>query len=113
MEPKPQKRIVVLESNRLLFAGVRSFLSTQEWYDVIGLNLVDQEQIHQAIERLQPDVIILDNQNRVTDLSALMSYLEGLSKIRVIIVNVTDNQIQICEKQQLRIHQLSDFLAAL
>lgn len=113
MVPSPKKRVVVLESDQVLAAGVQSFLATQDNLDVFGIEENDEDAVFQAITELKPDVIILDKLIQVTDLNALMSYLKDFPKVRAIIVNGSDNQIQVCERQQIQVHQISDILAFL
>ena len=110
MKSPLQKKIVVLESDQLINAGVYSFLSAQDCYEVFGLDVNDPVQIYQSIELLQPDVIILDKSSQITNASNLITNLERLPKIRTIVVSVSSNQIQVCDKQDIVIHRLSEFL---
>jgi DNA-binding NarL/FixJ family response regulator len=107
------KRIVLLESDCLLYAGMKSFLTDQEHLDVIGINIKDPEGIYQAILKIQPDVIILNQNDQQTNLTELMDWLRNLPSVRTIAVNVTDNQIQIWEQKQILIQELGDFLDVL
>ena len=113
MECMPHKRIVILESDQLLFAGMQSLLSTLEKYEVVGLNLVDEGLICQEIERLRPAVVILNENLQGADLDRLLNYLASLPEIRTILVNTLDNRIQIMDKHQVVLRQLDDFLAYL
>ncbi len=113
MECLSHKRIVILESDQLLFAGMQSLLSEHGKYEVIGLELVDEQHIYREIERLHPEVVILNENLQGTDLGKLLNYLASLPEIRTILVNTLDNRIQIMDKHQSVIRQLSDFLAYL
>ena len=108
-----RKIIVILEEDQLINAGVQSFLAAQDCFDVIGLESNDPSQIFQDIERIQPDVIIIDQNNQITPLSDLLSHLENTPNIRTISLNISNNHIQVCDKRQVQIHQLSDFIAVL
>jgi DNA-binding NarL/FixJ family response regulator len=108
-----QKRIVVLESDQLLNAGVQSFLSSQGYQQVHGVATRNEETMVLEIERLHPDVIIMDEDNREANLALLVPYMAGDRAIRTIIMNLHNNQISIYEQRQVLVQQLSDFLDVL
>lgn len=108
-----QKRIVILESELLLNAGVQSFLSSQGYQQVHGVATQNEETMVVEIERLHPDVIIMDEQNREANFALLKPYLASDRTIRTIIMNMNNNQISIYEQRQVLIQQLSDFLDVL
>jgi DNA-binding NarL/FixJ family response regulator len=108
-----QKRIVVLESDQLLNAGVQSFLSSQGYQQVHGVATHNEETMVLEIERLNPDVIIMDEDNREANLALLVPYMAGDRAIRTIIMNLHNNQISIYEQRQVLVQQLSDFLDVL
>jgi DNA-binding NarL/FixJ family response regulator len=108
-----RKIIVILEEDQLINAGVQSFLAAQECFDVIGLESNEPVQIIQEIERIQPDVIIIDQNNQSIPLNDLLSHFENTPNIRTIALNISNNQIQVCDKRQVQIHQLSDFISVL
>ena len=108
-----RKIIVILEDDQLINAGVLSFLEAQESFDVIGLEGNEPMQTIREIERIQPDVIIIDQNNQTIPLGDLLSHFENTPNIRTIALNISNNQIQICDKRQVQIHQLSDFISML
>ena len=107
------KRIVVLESDHLINAGVLSFLASQDCFDVIGMEGSDPEQIYRAIENIRPDVVIIDQNSLIISVSKLLAHFEQVPHIRTIVLNMSDNQIQVCDKRLVQIQQLSDFIAVL
>ena len=110
MNSPDQKRIVVLESDQLLNAGVQSFLSSQGYQQVHGVATQDEQDLVDEIEGFRPNVIIMDEQCHAAYLSLLMPYLASDSAIRTIILNLHNNQISIFEQRQVLVQQLSDFL---
>ena len=108
-----RKIIVILEEDQLINAGVQSFLAAQDGFDVIRLESNEPVQIIQEIEMIQPDVIIIDQNNQTIPLGDLLSHFENTPNIRTIALNISNNQIQICDKRQVQIHQLSDFINVL
>lgn len=108
-----RKKIVVLESDQLINAGVLSFLAAQDSFDVTGLESSDPEQVYREIESFQPDVVIIDQSSQSISVSQLMAHFENIPHIRTIVLSVDNNQIQICDKRQIQIEKLSDFIAVL
>jgi len=113
MTSQPHKRVVVLESDYLFSAGVQSFLSNQENLEVTGLDASDPQEIYQAILQIQPDVIILDQNNQLIDLNTLLEHLEDLPRVRTVVMSYSDDQVQVYDRNKISIHQLSDFLAVI
>ena len=101
-----RKIIVILEQDQLINAGVQSFLAAQDCFEVIELESSEPAQIIQQIERIQPDVIIIDQNNQTIPLGDLLSHFENTPNIRTIALNISNNQIQVCDKRQVQIHQL-------
>ena len=113
MTSQPHKRVVVLESDYLFSAGVQSFLSNQEDLEVTGLDAKDPLEIFQAILRIRPDVFILDQNNKQIDLNTLLEHLEDLPRVRTVVMSYSDDQVQVFDRNNISIHQLSDFLAVI
>ena len=108
-----RKIIVILEEDQLINAGVLSFLAAQECFEVIGLENTEPAEIIQEIDRIQPDVIIIDQNNQNIPFAELLSYFENTPNIRTIALNISNNQIQVCDRRQVQINQLSDFISVL
>ena len=107
-----RKRIIVLNADQLLNAGVSSFLNAQENFEVISLETREIEQTIQEIVQKQPDVIILGSGYGRENLNRLMQRLDNLSDLRTIVVDLEQNKIQVREWQSRSIANLEDFLAA-
>jgi DNA-binding NarL/FixJ family response regulator len=108
-----RKKIVILESDRLINAGVLSFLDNQDDFDVIGLEGSEPEKIFQTIEKIRPEIIIIDQNSRILSLCNLESRFAHFSNIRTIVLNLANNQIRIWDRQHVQIHDLKDFMAVL
>lgn len=53
------RSILIVEDHSLLADGIRSLLSTQPQYQVVG-TVADGLQVYEACQRLQPDLVLLD-----------------------------------------------------
>ena len=110
MTQHSHKRIIVLLNDQLISAGVESFLAKQEFFDVFGIDTHDPQEIYEAINRIHPDIIIVDQNSQMPSLINLQSYIEDMPDIRTVVLNISNNQIQICDKRQVQINLLSDFI---
>jgi len=79
----------------------------------MGLDAKDPQESYQAILQIQPDVIILDQNNQHIDLNALLEHLEDLPRVRTVVMSYSDDQVQVYDRNKISIHQLSDFLAVI
>lgn len=94
-------------------AGVQGLLSRQEALDVIGKEIHDQKEMFRVIEQVQPDVVVVDEDILAPNLAAILTFLQGYPKTRMVILSLVENQIQVYDMQQIQLQQLSDFLAVL
>lgn len=113
MTSNSPKRILVLRNQLLMNAGLQILLSRQESLEVIGKEIQNQDDLFRFIERLQPDVIIVDEGILAPKLADLLKFLQNYPKKRTIIMSLEENQIQVYDTKQIQLHQLDDFLALL
>lgn len=113
MRKKTNKRILVLETDKLLSGGVSSLLKNRQDLDVIGLCLTGDEDLEEIIAGIKPDVIIFPEGYNAADLDAMIYRSNDLPRLRTITVNLRNNRILICDKRQVAIRKLNDFLSVL
>jgi DNA-binding NarL/FixJ family response regulator len=113
LKSQSDKRIILLESNQLLNAGVKSVLTSHGYTQVIGVPAKNMESILREIEDFEPNVIIMDENSWEVNLSQLAPYLTNNSTIRTVVVNLQDNHISIHDKRNIQIHQTIDFIDVL
>lgn len=99
-EGKNVLRVLVVENQLLLGAGLQNLLSGEIDLDVIGISPRNQLELVQKIRQIQPDVVFLDKDSRLTDATDLLIFLENFSKLRVIVLNANDNLARIYIKKQ-------------
>ena len=93
-------RVLIVENQLLLGAGLQNLLSGETDLDVIGISPRNQLELVQKIRQIQPDVVFLDKDSRLTDATDLLTFLENFSKLRVIVLNANDNLACIYIKKQ-------------
>jgi hypothetical protein len=74
---------------------------------------VDPEKINAALLEIQPDVIILDQHNQAMDFLVNLYNFDLFQHVRLVVVNHSDNRVQVYESDNISIFQMSDFLAIL
>jgi len=99
-EGKNVLRVLIVENQLLLGAGLQNLLSGETDLDVIGISPRNQLELVQKIRQIQPDVIFLDEDSRLTNATDLLTFLENFSKLRVIVLNANDNIAHIYIKKQ-------------
>lgn len=100
-EGKNVLRVLIVENQLLLGAGLQNLLSGETDLDVIGISPRNQLELVQKIRQIQPDVVFLDKDSRLTNATDLLTFLENFSKLRVIVVNANDNLAHIYIKKQI------------
>lgn len=113
MSRKSHKRILILVSDKLLNGGVSSLLRNRGDLEVIDMSLTGEEDLNALIAGIKPDVIIFSEGSSVADLSALVYQANFLPRLRTITFNLTNNRILICDRRQVAIRKLNEFLSVL
>lgn len=104
-------RILIVEDELLLGAGIKSLLTGETDLDLLDSCSGDEAELAEEIRRLQPNVIILDQNSNLVDLGKLMSWLDGYPELRVVLVNANLDLVEIYDKRQVVITQVADFIA--
>ncbi len=104
-----QKRIIVLESQKLLSAGIYSLLSAHDELDVFGLTLRSQDFFFLA-KQYQPDVIIMDERFLDQNLDSYLDFIRSCPRLRTIVFNAGTNSMEVCDRQIIHVGHLDDFL---
>lgn len=104
-----KRRVIVLETEKLLSAGISSLLSTNGKMEVIGLTF-EEEKFNEAVNHFKPEVVIVDEQVLDENLNAYSAILKNYPKVRTIVMNTGANSLQICDKELIQVEHLDDFL---
>ncbi len=104
-----QKKILVLESENLLAAGIVSMLVSKLGISVAGTTAVSLASLGQLCSS-QPDVVILDEELLAANILALIQLTDCYPKLRLIILSIKDSSVNIFDKQTIQIRKPSDFI---
>lgn len=104
-----RKRIIVLESENMLSAGVASLLSSNGQLNVICMAF-DQENFSEVINRFQPEVIIIDDGLLDRNRDAYANAIRNCPRLRTIVLSLGLNHVQIYDKELIHVRKLDDLL---
>ncbi len=107
------KRVLIVTSELLLREGVESLLSREVDIKVHSTQFIDESTLAKEIDRYQPDVVILDERLEYTDLSNLFDLLIDYPRIRVMVVNVIDNKVNVYDKSEFEVAHSYDLVSAI
>ena len=104
------KRILMVNSELLLSAGVESLLSNEIDFGLKRIMLDNEIDLSDELNRYQPDTVIMDESLMMTDPSALMGLLKNGPDMRVIVLQVRENQLQIYKRHDVSISCVEDLV---
>jgi chemotaxis response regulator CheB len=104
------QRILILENQRLVGAGIQFLLDGEADLDVIGISFHDSEELAQIINKSEPDVIVLDEVGHLTHLTRLLPLLNDWTKLRIVVVSGQDNLIRIYSRQEVFVTRASQLI---
>ncbi len=104
------RQVLVVETHILIGAGIHSFLAGETDLEVTGISPGDQAELAREIRRLRPDIVVLDEDSRLADPTALLVSLKDYPKLRLVVVSANDNWVCIYNKQQVLTRRASDLL---
>jgi chemotaxis response regulator CheB len=109
---KTSKKAILWGHNDLLTKSMELFLTAGETWQVIKIPAVQGNAcLLEQTRQLQPDVIILYAENYVEDPPLPMQLIQQQPNLRVIIVSLEENQIQIYSRQSIIVREAADLLS--
>lgn len=108
-----RKRILIVTSGDLSSAGLVSVVSSHQEMEVHTVTASEQAELLQAIVGFRPEVLILDDAILLETLEVLVDLRKEFPKLRTVTVNWDENEIQVCDRQQILIAGIADFFDAL
>ncbi len=107
------KRVLLVTSELLLRQGIVSLLSREVDINVLSINYVDEKTLFHEIDQYNPDVVILDERMEYTDLTHLFNLLIDYPILRVMVLNVIDNKVNIYDKTEIEVSRSYDLISAI
>ena len=115
MEGLGMKRVAVILSEFLIGRGVESLLSRDTDLIVTSLSYDGNggESIIHHINRYEPNVVIIDESLQNDDSWNVFNQLLEFPKLRVLVLSVRDNRIEIYDRKEILVSQSADLLSAI
>jgi DNA-binding NarL/FixJ family response regulator len=107
------KRVYILASHSLFGGGIRCLIGKEATLEIVG-HEVDPEKALEQIERLQPDVVIIDRDGSETEFTLKMLHLlVQETGHRVIGLDPHKNVLWIYRKKRWVVREVGDLLKAI
>jgi DNA-binding NarL/FixJ family response regulator len=107
-----RKQILVLESEKLLADSILSLLASRSEFDVTNTTITSLAFLDKP-DSPQPDVVILEEALLMANISAVVKLADRHPNLRLIVLGLSDNNLQVFDKQMVQVRQVSDFLELL
>ena len=107
-----RKKILVLESEKLLATAIASLLASRPEYEVANTTVSSLAYLDQH-DSPQPDVVILEEELLAANISAVIKLADRHPKLRLIVLGLNDTKVHVFDKQLVQVGQVSDFLELL
>ena len=104
-----QKKILVLESEKLLAASVVSILASRPEYDVVQTTVSSLSCLDQP-GGPQPDIVILEKDVLAANISAVVKVTDRYPRLRLIVFSLSNSKVHIFDQQTVQVGNASDFL---
>ncbi len=93
------KRVLVVGTNSLIGAGIESALSQEKDLDVRGVAPTSEPELIAQIWLHRPQVVVVIASLPFANPACLLNQLESYPRLKFIVINETNNLVQIYEKQ--------------
>lgn len=111
MEPTEEKTIILWGDDDLLVTAVEHVLAgRRNWKVLRVLGNCTDESLSDEISYVNPDVLIVHEGVLADDAHRLIRFVQEYPQLKIIIINLTNNLIEIYNKQTIRIKEATDLL---
>jgi len=107
------KRVLVVQSEHLLGAGILHLLNREMDLHVFNTTCDNPGTLFAQIEDIQPAVLVIEENAHLTDHPSFFSLLSGYPDLRVILIDERSNRMQIFKTEEVVIERSTDLLLAI
>ena len=106
--------VVLIESGSVLDEGIKSLLAREPGLEVSAISYSNRNVLLSSLEAA-PDTILLNESTRTESMrtSEILRELEPEENLRVIVVRLEDNVLEVYDKQCLKLTNNNDLIALL
>jgi len=114
MSEEELKRVLVVQSEQILAAGIESILNhKKDDLIVLSTTATDEATLADEVGSFEPNVIIADEVLKCSEISVLFETMNALPSLRVIIVDGRDNLLHVYERQAITVGHSTDLISAI
>jgi len=105
------KKVLIIHRDLLLGIGIESLLVREK--DLIVKGITISSTMSSDIENFRPNVIVLDETSSFGELNRIFEMLKDCPELRVIVINLRNNQVSVYNKREISITQSNDLVYAI
>lgn len=109
----PDHRVLLVRSDTIFSEGLYRLLNQQRHLILSTISPVDEMQLQEEIVSFGPNTIVLTDQVLPTIFVHLLDNLHDHASLRLIRVSIENDLVQVYEKNQVSIQQISDFASVI
>lgn len=103
-------RVLVVDTQGIMGASLEKFLTEEPLVEVYGLVWEEKTDLVQEILRLLPDTIIMVFESGLMTPNQLLDALPDYGRIRIILVSVISNVIDVYDRQHIQVDNYFDLI---
>jgi len=109
-----EKLILFCGGEDILSSSIEFILSTRDDWKVISIsNLEGCEALRKAMETLHPDIVIIHQEFHLAPKRLMLQLLQDHPAIKVIMVSLENNMIEVYSKQNILAKETSDLITVI
>lgn len=106
-------RVIIVLSESVIGRGVESILSHEMDINVTGFPFIDANSLIDMIEKVQPNVVIMEESLIVSRRIDFLNLLRSCLNMRVLVLSNRENRINIYNHQEILVAQSTDLISAI
>ncbi len=100
------RRVLVIENQQLLGAGIENLLRREVDLNVLGITPKDEKTLLDTMHRYRPDVVVLDEAS--TDATRLSALLQDSPELLLVVVSADDHLVRLYESRNVTIVEAAE-----
>jgi len=108
----PLKHVLIAVQANVLATGIESVLKSVDGLAVNRIAFNDKNVIRAEIDRLQPAVLVLEEMQAVAQVLPLLELFRLHPNLKILVVNVDSNVVQVYERRELFLEAGNDLVQA-
>jgi DNA-binding NarL/FixJ family response regulator len=107
------KKVLVVVNASVVIEGIESILSRETDLLVLSTVFVDQESLYHKVKEHRPDAIVIEQGLLFSGQINLLTLLTSSKRVRILVLNVRDNDVNIYDHNATPIFHSSDLISSI